>query len=67
MEILKIMKLQGILIRKIRVRQIEISLMTQIIFQILRRKIYNESSFSIFDFDFNQNFIQLLMIKNIAG
>lgn len=67
MKILKIIKLQEIQIRKIKVRQFGISLVTQIIFQILKKKIYNESSFIIFDFDFNQNFIQLLIIKNKAG
>ena len=67
MEILKIMKLPEILLRRIKVRQLGMSLMTQMIFQILKKKVYNESPFIIFDFDFNQNFIQLLIIKNKPG
>lgn len=57
MKILKIIKLPKILMWKIRVRQLIIGLVTQIIFQILKKKIYNESFFIIFDLDFNQNLI----------
>ena len=67
MEILKVMKLPGILVRRIRVRQLGMGLVTQMIFQILKKKVYNESPFIIFDFNFNQNFIQLLIIKNKPG
>lgn len=67
MEILKIMKLLEILVRRIRVRQLGMGLVTQIIFQILKKKVYNEFPFIIFDFDSNQNFIQLLIIKNKPG
>lgn len=67
MEILKIMKLPGILVRRIRVGQLGMGLVTQMIFQILKKKVYNESPFIIFDFDSNQNFIQLLIIKNKPG
>lgn len=56
-EILNIMKFSGILVKRLRVRQYGMGLVTQIIFQILIKKVYNESFFIIFDFDFNQNFI----------
>lgn len=56
MEILKIMKLPEILLRRIRVRQLGMGLVTQMIFQILRMKVYNEAPFIILDFNPNQHF-----------
>lgn len=52
-EIIEIIKLSKILVSKIKVKQLRIDLMTQLIFQILKKKIYNEPLFIILNFDSN--------------
>lgn len=55
-EILMVMILLENLVKKIRMKQLKIVLMTQIISQILTKKLYNKFLFIIFDFDSNPNF-----------